>query len=83
MQKAHAKGHQKKKGAFCGQGNTLVTPLQLANYVATLVDGGDRYPAHLLKTVKSYDNTQVVYAYEPEPENEDPEPDGSFFFIDT
>ena len=35
--------------------------------MATLGDGGDRYPAHLLKTVKSYDNTQVVYAYEPEP----------------
>mgnify|MGYP005784353709 FL=1 len=50
-----------------GQGENLFTPLQLANYVATLVDGGDRYPAHLLKTVKSYDNTQVVYAYEPEP----------------
>ena len=50
-----------------GQGENLFTPLQLANYVATLVDGGDRYPVHLLKTVKSYDNTQVVYAYEPEP----------------
>ena len=50
-----------------GQGENLFTPLQLANYVATLMSGGDRYPAHLLKTVKSYDNSQVLYAYEPEP----------------
>ena len=50
-----------------GQGENLFTPLQLANYVATLMSGGDRYPAHLLKTVKSYDNSQVFYSYEPEP----------------
>ena len=50
-----------------GQGENLFTPLQLANYVATLMSGGDRYPAHLLKTVKSYDNSQVLYSYEPEP----------------
>ena len=31
------------------------------------MSGGDRYPAHLLKTVKSYDNSQVFYSYEPEP----------------
>ena len=30
-------------------GNNLFTPLQLANYVATLVNGGDHYACHLLK----------------------------------
>ena len=49
-----------------GQGATLVTPVQLANYVATLVGGGDRYSVHLLKDVKSYDGSETLYTYEPE-----------------
>ena len=49
-----------------GQENTQVTPLQLANYIATLVNGGTRNAAHLLKEVKSSDFSQVVYTYEPE-----------------
>lgn len=53
--------------ASIGQGNTLCTPLQLANYIATLVNGGNRYPAHLLKTVKSSDYSQVVLENQPEP----------------
>lgn len=48
--------------AAFGQANYLFTPLQLANYIATLVDGGKHYDAHLLKSVKSYDNSSVVYA---------------------
>lgn len=46
--------------AAFGQANYLFTPLQLANYVATLVNGGTHYKCHLLKSVKSYDNTQLV-----------------------
>ena len=53
--------------AAIGQGNTLCTPLQLANYIATLVNGGNHYPAHLLQTVKSSDYSQVVLENEPEP----------------
>lgn len=53
--------------ASIGQGNTLCTPLQLANYIATLVNGGDHYPAHLLKTVKTNDYSQVVLENDPEP----------------
>ncbi len=49
-----------------GQENTQVTPIQLANYIATLVNGGTRYTTHLLKTVKSGDFSQVVYNYEPQ-----------------
>jgi len=52
-----------------GQGNNQFTPLQLANYVATLCNGGNHYSAHLLKTVKSNDFSQVVYEYEPELRN--------------
>ncbi|MBR4869454.1 MAG: penicillin-binding protein A, partial [Oscillospiraceae bacterium] len=41
----------------------------LANYVATLVGGGDHYDCHLLKSVTTYDNSEVVYAYDAEPTN--------------
>jgi len=53
--------------AAIGQGDNLFTPLQLANYIATLVGGGERYAAHLLKSVKSYDNTDVLYLYDEPP----------------
>lgn len=49
-----------------GQENSQFTPLQLANYIATLVNGGTHYSAHLLKSVKSSDFSQVVYTKEPE-----------------
>lgn len=46
--------------AAIGQSDNLFTPLQLANYIATLVSGGKHCQAHLLKAVKSYDNSEVV-----------------------
>ncbi len=49
-----------------GQESSQFTPLQLANYIATLVNGGTRYSAHLLKEVKSSDFSQVLYTYKPE-----------------
>lgn len=49
-----------------GQENSQFTPLQLANYIATLVNGGTHYSAHLLKSVKSSDFSQMVYVKEPE-----------------
>ena len=52
--------------AAIGQENNLFTPLQLANYIATLVNGGTHYSAHLLKSVKSSDYSSVVYEYEPQ-----------------
>ncbi len=55
--------------AAIGQSYTLCTPLQLANYVATLVGGGEHYDCHLLKSVTTYDNSEVVYAYDAEPTN--------------
>ena len=55
--------------AAIGQENNQFTPLQLANYIATLVNGGSHYSAHLLKSVKSSDFSQVIYEYEPELRN--------------
>ena len=52
--------------AAIGQGNTQVTPIQLCNYIATLVNGGSHYPTHLLKAVKSSDYSQVLEEYRPE-----------------
>lgn len=56
--------------AAIGQENNQFTPLQLANYVATLANGGTRYAVHLLKEVKSSDSSQLVYQYEPKVLNE-------------
>ena len=51
--------------AAIGQGNNQFTPLQLANYVATLVNGGDHYQCHLLKEYKSNDYSRVTEVFEP------------------
>ncbi|MCD8004763.1 MAG: penicillin-binding protein [Oscillospiraceae bacterium] len=52
--------------AAIGQENNQFTPLQLANYVATLVNGGNHYAVHLLKRVLSSDYSEVVYEQEAE-----------------
>ena len=49
-----------------GQESSQFTPIQLANYIATLVNGGTRNSTHLLKEVKSSDFSQILYTYEPE-----------------
>ena len=54
--------------AAFGQANQGYTPLQLANYIATLVSGGEFCQPHLLKAVKTYDNTDVIAVGETEPE---------------
>lgn len=55
--------------AAFGQASYLFTPLQLSNYIATLVSGGRHCEAHLLKAVKSYDNSAVLTVGNTEPEN--------------
>jgi penicillin-binding protein 2 len=55
--------------AAIGQSYHLFTPLQIANYAATLAGGGRHYPAHLLKNVKTYDNSSMVYVYDKGPMN--------------
>ena len=51
--------------AAIGQENNRFTPLQLANYIATLVNGGKHYRCHLLKEFKSSDYSSVTEVYEP------------------
>lgn len=53
--------------AAIGQAYDLFTPLQLANYIATLAGGGVRYDAHLLKDVSAYDSAVPTYVYDEPP----------------
>jgi penicillin-binding protein 2 len=55
--------------AAIGQSYNLFTPLQLANYIATLAGGGDHYAPHLLKNVKTYDNSELVATFDETPTN--------------
>ncbi len=51
--------------AAIGQESSQFTPIQLANYIATLVNGGTRNATHLLKEVKSSDYSAILETYEP------------------
>ena len=66
---ANKEGENQAPWAAFGQSNQLYTPLQLANYIATLVSGGRHYEAHLLKTVKTYDHSEIVASGATEPTN--------------
>ncbi|GAA6395373.1 penicillin-binding transpeptidase domain-containing protein [Solibaculum mannosilyticum] len=56
--------------AAIGQGNNAFTPVQLANYVATIANGGTHYQLHLIKSVKSYDMNETVVPEEANTLNE-------------
>lgn len=49
-----------------GQLDTLLTPLQLANYCATLASNGKRMRVTALKSVLSYGFKETIYEHEPE-----------------
>ena len=51
-----------------GQGQSSYTPIQMANYIATISNGGYRNKATLIDNVKNYNNSKVLYetVYEPE-----------------
>ena len=65
----NAAGQNQAPWAAFGQANQLYTPLQLANYIATLVSGGQHCSAHLLKAVKSYDNSEILLLGDTTPVN--------------
>lgn len=52
--------------AAIGQSDNLFTPLQLANYISTLVNGGKRYKPHLVKSIRSAVDGSVVRETVPE-----------------
>ncbi len=46
--------------AAIGQSYNSVTPMQLASYIATVLNGGTRYSVHLLKEVREFGTGEVV-----------------------
>lgn len=52
--------------AAIGQSDNLFTILQIANYCATIANGGTRYKPHLVKKVVKYDGSETVMEVQPE-----------------
>ncbi len=50
--------------AAIGQSYNLFTPTQLACYLSTLLNNGERYSAHLLHSVNDFSTKEAVYTYE-------------------
>ena len=48
-----------------GQASNLFTPIQLANYCATIANGGTRYQPHFVSAVKTYDYSKTLLEKEP------------------
>ncbi|MPM66959.1 Peptidoglycan D,D-transpeptidase MrdA [bioreactor metagenome] len=48
-----------------GNAGDVVTPIQLANYCATVANGGNLYKCTLIKSVKSYDCTKTISENKP------------------
>lgn len=49
--------------AAIGQSDNQASPLQLACYLSTLVNGGTRYSAHLLHSVYAFGSSEPSYIY--------------------
>ncbi len=49
-----------------GQAGNLFSPIQLANYCATIANGGTRYKTHFVKSIKSHDYSQTIFETQPE-----------------
>lgn len=47
--------------ASIGQGYSLFSPIQMANYVATIGNKGVRVNAHFVKSINSHDFSEVLY----------------------
>ena len=47
--------------ASIGQGYSLFSPIQMANYVATIANKGVRVNAHFVKSINSHDFSEILY----------------------
>ena len=56
--------------AAIGQSDNQFTPLQICNYVSTLLSGGVRYRVHLFDSVREYYTDEIVDQYTPVIESE-------------
>ena len=51
--------------AGIGQSDSIFSPLQMGEYCATVANGGTRYSASILKSVRSFDFSEKIYEREP------------------
>lgn len=51
--------------AAIGQSDNMFTPAQLASYVSTIINKGNRYALHLVKDIRNYKTGEIVYKNEP------------------
>ncbi len=54
--------------AAIGQSYSLFTPIQLANYTATIANGGTRYKVNLIKSIRSSVDGSIVKEFTPQVE---------------
>ena len=52
--------------AAIGQADSVFSPIQMAEYCATIANGGTRYSASILKAIRNYDYTEKLYERQPE-----------------
>jgi len=52
-----------------GQGDNRFTPMQLANYAATIGNGGTLYSLSILRSIRSSDHTEILHTHVPEVKN--------------
>ncbi len=52
--------------AAIGQSDNLFTPLQISCYIAMITNGGTRYSAHLLSSVRHYYTNEIIMEYRPQ-----------------
>ena len=49
-----------------GQGQNSYTPIQMANFVATIANGGYKHQTTLVKNIKNYNNSKILLENQPE-----------------
>ncbi|MBQ9684987.1 MAG: hypothetical protein IJV41_00375 [Oscillospiraceae bacterium] len=51
--------------AAIGQSDSVFTPIQMAEYCAAVANGGTRYSASIIKTIRNFDYSEKLYEREP------------------
>ncbi len=46
-----------------GQGQSAYTPIQMANYIATIANGGYNHQLTLIDSIKNYNNSETLYTH--------------------
>lgn len=47
--------------AAIGQSDNMFSPLQISMYLSSIVNGGNRYQAHILHSVKEFGSNEIIY----------------------